>query len=148
MGFWNKVQKMQDQTRRRCAMIVPAAGTSQRMGGENKLLMDLCGVPVLKRTLMAIDRSELVDEVIVAANEATMLEVADLCAKAGMHKPIKVVKGGDTRTASVLAAAMELVLSPSPARCRACMPVCEKIHSSFVSSVLARSSFVTTFSGR
>lgn len=107
MGFWNKVQKIQDQTRRRCAMIVPAAGTSQRMGGENKLLMDLCGVPVLKRTLMAIDRSELVDEVIVAANEATMLEVADLCARTGMHKPIKVVKGGDTRTASVLAAAME-----------------------------------------
>lgn len=107
MGFWNKVQKIQDQTRCRCAMIVPAAGTSQRMGGENKLLLNLCGVPVLRRTLMAIDHAELVDEVIVAAHADHMLEIADLCAKSGMHKPIKVVKGGDTRTASVLAAALE-----------------------------------------
>lgn len=107
MSFWNKVQKVQDQTLPRCAVIVPAAGSSRRMGGGNKLMMDLCGIPVLQRTLMAIDEAQLVDEIIVAAREEDMLEIADLCHKAGLRKPIRVVQGGDTRTASVLAAAME-----------------------------------------
>lgn len=107
MSFWNKVQKVQDQTLPRCTVIVPAAGSSRRMGGGNKLMMDLCGIPVLQRTLMAIDSAALADEIIVAAREEDMLEIADLCHKAGLHKPIRVVQGGDTRTASVLAAAME-----------------------------------------
>lgn len=107
MGFWNKVQKVQDQTLPRCAVIVPAAGSSRRMGGGNKLMMDLCGIPVLQRTLMAIDGAELVDEIIVAAREENMLEIADLCHRAGLRKPIRVVQGGESRTASVLAAAME-----------------------------------------
>ena len=107
MSFWNKVQKVQDKTLPRCAVIVPAAGSSRRMGSGNKLMMDLCGIPVLQRTLMAIDSAELADEIIVAAKEEDMLEIADLCHKAGLRKPIRVVQGGDTRTASVLAAAME-----------------------------------------
>ena len=107
MSFWNKVQKVQDKTLPRCAVIVPAAGSSRRMGGGNKLMMDLCGIPVLQRTLMAIDSAELADEIIVAAKEEDMLEIADLCHKAGLRKPIRVVQGGESRTASVLAAAME-----------------------------------------
>ena len=35
-----------------CAVIV-AAGSSRRMGGENKLLLEIDGVPVLARTLSA-----------------------------------------------------------------------------------------------
>jgi CTP:molybdopterin cytidylyltransferase MocA len=35
--------------------IIPAAGSSRRMGGGNKLLMELDGVPVLGRTLLAED---------------------------------------------------------------------------------------------
>lgn len=107
MSFWNKVQKVQDKTLPRCTVIVPAAGSSRRMGGGNKLMMDLCGIPVLQRTLMAIDSATLADEIIVAAREEDMLEIADLCHKAGLHKPIRVVQGGESRTASVLAAAME-----------------------------------------
>lgn len=106
-GFWNKVLKLQDNTRPFCTVIVPAAGTSSRMGGENKLMMELCGVPVLVRTLQAIDAAELVNEIIVATREESMLEVGDLCSRAGLHKSIKVVLGGESRAESVLAAAME-----------------------------------------
>ena len=35
-----------------CAVIV-AAGSSRRMGGENKLLLPLAGTPVLAHTLCA-----------------------------------------------------------------------------------------------
>jgi len=105
--FWNKVKKMQDQCRPLCTAIIPAAGSSARMGGENKLLMPLCGVPVLVRTLRAIDRAELVSQIVVATRQDQLEEVARLCHKAELKKPVKVVCGGATRTESVLAAAME-----------------------------------------
>lgn len=107
MAFWDKVLHLQDKTRPFCTAIVPAAGSSQRMGGGNKLFMELCGVPVLVRTLQAIDRAELVDEIIVAAREDLLQEVAELCKQAGLHKRVRVVCGGDSRTASVQAAALE-----------------------------------------
>ena len=95
--FWDKLRRVQDKTRPFCTAIVPAAGSSTRMGGQDKLLADLCGTPVLMRTLCAIDKTELVDEIIVA----------DLCSRCGLHKPVKVVLGGPTRARSVLAAAVE-----------------------------------------
>ena len=64
--FWDKLRRVQDKTRPFCTAIVPAAGSSTRMGGQDKLLADLCGAPVLMRTLCAIDKTELVDEIIVA----------------------------------------------------------------------------------
>ena len=107
MGFWNSVQKIQDKTLPLCSMIVAAAGTSTRMGGQNKLFARLGGAPVLMRTLCAIDRAELVNEIVVAAQESMMEEVAGLCARSGLRKRVKVVKGGASRTESVLAAALE-----------------------------------------
>ena len=107
MSFWGKVHKWQDKCRPFCTAIIPAAGTSQRMGGENKLFMNLAGAPVLMRTLCAIDRAELVDEMVIAAQEELLLEVADLCSRCGLHKPVRVIHGGSTRTESVLSAALE-----------------------------------------
>ena len=106
-AFWDKIKKWQDGCRPVCTAIVPAAGTSSRMGGENKLFLDLCGVPVLVRTLQAIDRTELVDEIVIATQSELLEAVAELCAQAGLRKRVKVVRGGATRTESVLAAAME-----------------------------------------
>ena len=107
MSFWNRVRKLQDDCRPLCTAIVPAAGSSARMGGENKLLMHIGGVPVLIRTLQAIDKTELVTEIIVATREDTMEEVAALVKSAGLRKKVKIVCGGATRTESVLAAAVE-----------------------------------------
>lgn len=106
--FWKRWKKAQDMSRPYCTMIVPAAGTSQRMGGENKLFLSLDGTPVLTRTLQAIDSAELVDEIIVAAHADMLLQVADLCAQAGLHKKVRVIQGGASRTESVLAAALEV----------------------------------------
>lgn len=41
--------------------ILAAAGSSQRMGGENKLLLPLDGMPVLAHTLRAVDAAQSVD---------------------------------------------------------------------------------------
>lgn len=106
MGIFHRLQKIHDKTYPHCAMIVAAAGSSSRMG-ENKLFMPLAGVPVLMRTLRAVDAAAMVDEIVIAAREEDMLAVADLCARSGLNKPVKVVKGGQSRMESVLCAAME-----------------------------------------
>ena len=90
-----------------CAAIVPAAGKSTRMDGEDKMLAQLCGAPVLTRTLSVLDRAVLVDEIVVAARPEKLEEVAALVSRAGIRKPIRVVEGGASRAESVLLAALE-----------------------------------------
>ena len=103
----DKLRRVQAGGRPFCTMIVPAAGSSARMGGGDKLMMELEGVPVLVRTLRALDAAQLVDEIIIATREDRLLEVADLCRRCGLQKPVRVVQGVENRTQSVLAAACE-----------------------------------------
>ena len=91
-----------------CSMIIAAAGSSSRMGGENKLLLPLEGIPVLARTLQAVSGAELVDEIVIAVREEDMLPAAELCKTYQIStKPVKIVRGGETRLASVTAASLE-----------------------------------------
>lgn len=90
-----------------CSAVVAAAGVSSRMGGENKLMLPLDGIPVLARTLMALNSAALVDEIVVAVREECLIPAADLCRIYGIGKPVKIVRGGETRAESVLAAALE-----------------------------------------
>lgn len=90
-----------------CSAIVAAAGSSARMGGENKLLLPLDGVPVLARALTALDAAALVDEIVVAAREEDLLPFGDLCKLYGVAKPVKLVRGGDSRLESVYLASLE-----------------------------------------
>ena len=64
-------------------------------------------MPVLARTLLAVDRAESIDEIVIAAREDELLPYAQLCKTFGIQKPVKVVPGGATRTESVLRAALE-----------------------------------------
>ena len=98
----DKLRRGQAGGRPFCTMIVPAAGSSARMGGGDKLMMELEGVPVLVRTLRALDAAQLVDEIIIATREDRLLEVADLCRRCGLRKPVRVVQGGENLTQSVL----------------------------------------------
>ncbi len=91
-----------------CSAIVAAAGSSRRMGEVNKLMAPLLdGVPVLAWTLRALNEAELVDEIVVAVREEDLLLTGDLCKIYGISKPVKIVRGGDTRLDSVLAASLE-----------------------------------------
>ena len=101
------IKKLKKKNTSRCAALVAAAGSSSRMGGVNKLLQPLDGMPVLARTLTALERAELVDEIIVATREQDLMEVSDLCHTYGISKCTKVVCGGEARAHSVLRAALE-----------------------------------------
>ena len=77
-----------------CSVIVAAAGCSSRMEGANKLMLPLDGIPVLARTLLALDGALLVDEIVVAVREEDLLPTGDLCKTYGITKPTKIVRGG------------------------------------------------------
>ena len=62
---------------------------------------------MLARTLLALDGSRLIDEIVVAVREEDLLPTGDLCRLYGVTKPVKIVRGGESRLDSVLAAAME-----------------------------------------
>lgn len=101
------LKKVREARRPRCAALVAAAGNSLRMGGVNKLLQPLEGVPVLVRTLAALQVAGSVDEIIIAAREEDILEISELCRTYGLSKCTKVVRGGESRVHSVLLAALE-----------------------------------------
>ena len=89
-----------------CTAIVPAAGRSNRMG-EDKLLLPLGEVPVLIRTLRALEGCSYITEIIVVTREDLIVPVAQLCKDAVLTKVRKVIVGGETRMASVLAGVRE-----------------------------------------
>lgn len=102
------LRKIKERRRPRCAALVAAAGSSSRMGGVNKLLELLDGVPVLVRTLTALEQAVLVDEIVIAAREEDLVEISRLCHTYGISKCTKVIRGGGSRAHSVLLAALEV----------------------------------------
>lgn len=100
-------KKIRESRRPRCTVLVAAAGSSSRMGGTNKLLQPLDGVPVLVRTLTALQQAGQVDEIVIAAREEDLVEISRLCHTYGITKCAKVVRGGGSRAHSVLLAALE-----------------------------------------
>lgn len=89
-----------------CTAVVPAAGSSQRMG-EDKILLPLGDVPVLLWTLRALEGCPYIAEIIVVTREDLIVPVGQLCMEAGLGKVRKVVVGGETRSHSVLAGIRE-----------------------------------------
>lgn len=82
--------------------VVVAAGSSTRMG-QDKLMLELGGVPVLIRSLQAIASSDEVDEIVLVSRESELEHFAQLCHEYGITKVSKVVAGGATRLESALA---------------------------------------------
>lgn len=90
-------------------VIIPAAGKSERMGSETpKILMEVGGVPVIARTLLAFQRlsAELSQagitlKAIVVTSEALIFKIQSLCRKYNINCVTNIVKGGISRTESV-----------------------------------------------
>ena len=83
-----------------CAAVIVAAGSSARMGGTDKLLAELGGLPVLSRTLRVFDDHEMIDTIIVVAREDRMPKISRVCSP--YRKVRIVVPGGESRQESVM----------------------------------------------
>ncbi|MDE7262285.1 MAG: 2-C-methyl-D-erythritol 4-phosphate cytidylyltransferase [Oscillospiraceae bacterium] len=108
MGLFSKLfRRSKQEEHPYCSVIIAAAGSSSRMGGENKLMQPVDGIPVLARTLMAVNAAALADEIVVAAREEDLLAFGELCKIYGVTKPVKIVRGGASRLESVYRASLE-----------------------------------------
>jgi len=85
-----------------CSAIIAAAGSSQRMAGEDKLFVEICGAPVLYHTLAAFQNCNLIKEIIVVARNDSFELIGELCEKYSLVKVAKIVEGGSTRLESVM----------------------------------------------
>lgn len=84
------------------AAIVPAAGSATRMGGEKQRLK-LGALPVLARTLQALQATNCIREIVVVARPADIEEFAAYKERYDIPKLTRVVPGGSSRQQSVLA---------------------------------------------
>ena len=89
-----------------CTAVVVAAGDSTRMG-RDKLMLSIGAVPVLVRSLLALNASAAIDEIIVVTQREKLEAVAGLKAEYGIDKLTKIVIGGKNRTESALAGVSE-----------------------------------------
>lgn len=83
-------------------IIVVAAGNYTRMKGINKQLAEISGVPVIVRTLMAFENSEVISDIILVVRADDVFTVQLLTEKYGITKLTDIVCGGATRQESVL----------------------------------------------
>jgi 2-C-methyl-D-erythritol 4-phosphate cytidylyltransferase len=78
--------------------ILLAGGSATRLGsGENKVYLQLGGVPMLAWSLQAFEASELIDDIVLVVREADRTIAEDIAASLGLTKLRATVTGGDTR---------------------------------------------------
>lgn len=90
-----------NNTEKKVSAIIVAAGTSSRMHGIDKQLLDLGGMPVIARAVSAFEKSEIISEIVIVTREDIIESINDLVLKYGFKKVKAVVKGGNTRQESV-----------------------------------------------
>jgi 2-C-methyl-D-erythritol 4-phosphate cytidylyltransferase len=82
--------------------ILPAAGLGTRMGHETpKQFLELEGVPIVILSLRRIASCPLISSIVVATRAEEIERLDSRIRQEKFQQPIRVVKGGDSRQASV-----------------------------------------------
>jgi len=82
-----------------CGAVIVAAGSASRMGGIDKVMAKLGGVPMIRRTVENFQNCDAISEIVVVTREDLILPITDLCKDLG--KVTAVVAGGKSRQESV-----------------------------------------------
>ena len=91
-----------DNTRKVGAVIV-AAGSSQRMGGVDKVFALLNGKPILARVVNVFQGCHSIDQIVVVLSQSSLKTGEQLVAEQGWSKVTDVCQGGRLRQDSVVA---------------------------------------------
>jgi 2-C-methyl-D-erythritol 4-phosphate cytidylyltransferase len=83
------------------AAIIVAAGSSQRMGGQDKLFLPLGKLPVLARAVEPFQRSELVRHIVLVVNRSNHRMTRALVERLHWTKVAHICLGGPRRQDSV-----------------------------------------------
>lgn len=77
-----------------------AAGSSKRFG-QNKLLADISGKPVIIHAIKAFEESDFINSIIIVTSEALKTTLAILIKEYNLKKVKAIIVGGKTRQESV-----------------------------------------------
>ena len=83
--------------------VITAAGSSQRMGGADKVLALLGGKPILARVIDVFHRCQSVGQIVVVMTEKNVKWCQQLVTEQGWSKVTDVCLGGERRQDSVAA---------------------------------------------
>lgn len=92
----------------RYPVIVVAAGSSSRMQGVNKQLVELRDIPVIIRTLRAFDESPFISRIILVTRNEDIPMMQRLAEEYAVSRLTDIVAGGCDRHASVMAGLVRL----------------------------------------
>ncbi len=84
----------------KCTAIILAGGSSTRMGGRDKQLIEIDGVPVIVKSALIFERTAEVTDIIIAAKKEEKEHIESLCKSFGITKLKAVTEGGATRAES------------------------------------------------
>ncbi|MBM4461975.1 MAG: 2-C-methyl-D-erythritol 4-phosphate cytidylyltransferase [Chloroflexi bacterium] len=87
--------------RDKVGVVIAAAGSSQRLGGVDKIFAVVAGKPVLTHVLNVFQGCDAVDQIVVVLNEAGLERGKRLVAERGFSKVTDVCRGGRRRQDSV-----------------------------------------------
>ena len=82
-----------------CGAVIVAAGNASRMGGIDKVMAQLGGEPMVKRTVRTFQNCEAISTIVIVTREDLILPITELCRE--FDKVTAVVTGGNSRQESV-----------------------------------------------
>lgn len=83
------------------AVIVVCGGSSSRMNNKDKMLLEIKGVPVFIRSLLAFEKNSGIGKIIVVTRAENLLTTQNAVKQFGITKVTDIVVGGKSRQESV-----------------------------------------------
>ncbi len=94
---------MKTGNHQRVGAVIVAAGSSQRMGGVDKMFALLSGKPILARVIDTFQGCNLIDQIVVVVSKQNLERCRNLVVGQGWTKVADVCVGGRRRQDSVVA---------------------------------------------
>lgn len=82
-----------------CGAVIVAAGSASRMGGIDKVMAPLNGVPMILRTVRQFQTCDCIKKIVIVTRPDLILPITEACRD--MDKVTAVVAGGKSRQESV-----------------------------------------------
>jgi 2-C-methyl-D-erythritol 4-phosphate cytidylyltransferase len=93
---------MTDREKQKTGAVIVAAGSSERMGGIDKMFAILDEKPVLTRVMEVFQACDRIDDIVLVLNQQNLAKAKKLVAEEGWSKVKAVCEGGRRRQDSVL----------------------------------------------
>ncbi len=96
-----KYTTVNDNQSGKVSVIVVCGGSSSRMGGIDKMMTVVKGIPICVRSIMAFQNCDKVSDIVVVTKAESILKMQQLCGTFKLTKVTDIVEGGDCRQRSV-----------------------------------------------